>query len=112
MAAGQGAGLPAEFDTPVFAPAEGAVPPRKPALDRSELEKLNYIAQAEGRFAVTGAPEGYDAYLAAEAAQRRKGVVLFVLADDVHAQIGDGGGPLLRARCAGALLPGLGLPAL
>jgi transcription-repair coupling factor (superfamily II helicase) len=46
------------------------------------VERLSYIARAEGRFALTGAPEGYDAYLAAEAANRRKGLVLFVAADD------------------------------
>jgi transcription-repair coupling factor (superfamily II helicase) len=50
------------------------------------MERLNYIARAEGRFAVTGAPEGYDAYVVAEAAQRAKGLVVFVLADDVRAQ--------------------------
>jgi len=49
------------------------------------LERLNYIARAEGRFAVTGAPGGYDAWLAAEAAKRRNGLVLFVAADDVGA---------------------------
>jgi transcription-repair coupling factor (superfamily II helicase) len=50
------------------------------------VERLSYIARAEGRFAVTGAPEGYDAYLAGEAARRRKGQVLFVAADDINAQ--------------------------
>jgi len=50
------------------------------------VERLNYIARAEGRFTVAGAPEGYDAYLAAEAAKRRGGVVLFVAADDARAQ--------------------------
>ncbi|HEY4123950.1 MAG TPA: hypothetical protein VGM36_05000, partial [Rhizomicrobium sp.] len=49
------------------------------------MERLNYIARAEGRFAVTGAPEGYDAYLAAEAARRGKGLVVFIAADGVHA---------------------------
>ena len=50
------------------------------------MERLNYIARMEGRFSVTGAPEGFDAWLAAEAAERRKGLVLFVAADDVQAQ--------------------------
>jgi len=55
------------------------------------LERLDYIARHEGRFAVTGAPGGYDAYLAAEAAKRRNGLVLFVAADDLHAvAIADG----------------------
>lgn len=50
------------------------------------MDRVNYIARAEGRFAVTGAPDGYDARLAAEAALIRKGVAVFVAADDVHAQ--------------------------
>ena len=49
------------------------------------MERVNYIARAEGRLTVTGAPEGYDAWLAAEAAQRIKGLVVFVVPDDVHA---------------------------
>jgi transcription-repair coupling factor (superfamily II helicase) len=49
------------------------------------LERLNYIARAEGRHTVTGAPEGYDAYLAGEAALRLNGLVLFVTPDDVRA---------------------------
>jgi transcription-repair coupling factor (superfamily II helicase) len=49
------------------------------------LERLNYIARAEGQFAVTGAPAGYDAYLAAEAAKRCNGLVLFVASDDIGA---------------------------
>ena len=50
------------------------------------MERLDYIARQQGRFAVTGAPSGYDAYLAVEAVARAKGLVLFVAADDVHAQ--------------------------
>jgi len=50
------------------------------------VERLNYIARAEGRLALSGAPAGYDAYLAAEAAARRRGLVLFVTADDIAAQ--------------------------
>ena len=50
------------------------------------MERLTYIAREEGRLAVTGAPAGYDAYLAAEAASRRNGLVLFVTADDIAAQ--------------------------
>ncbi len=46
------------------------------------MDRLNYIAKHQGRFAVTGAPGGYDAYLAAEAARARKGLVLFVASDD------------------------------
>jgi transcription-repair coupling factor (superfamily II helicase) len=50
------------------------------------MERLTYIARERGRFALSGAPDGYDAYLAAEAATRRKGLVLFVAADDTRAQ--------------------------
>ena len=49
------------------------------------VERLTAIARAEGRTTVTGAPEGYDAYVAAEAAKRRGGLVLFVAADDARA---------------------------
>ena len=50
------------------------------------MDRLTYIARTEGRLSVSGAPEGYDAYLAAEAARRRDGLVLFVAADDLRAQ--------------------------
>ncbi len=50
------------------------------------MERLTYIARERGHFALTGAPGGYDAYLAAEAAKRRNGVVLFITADDAAAQ--------------------------
>jgi transcription-repair coupling factor (superfamily II helicase) len=50
------------------------------------VERLSYIAREKGRLALTGAPAGYDAYLAAEAAQRRRGLVLFVTADDMAAE--------------------------
>jgi transcription-repair coupling factor (superfamily II helicase) len=49
------------------------------------MERLDYIARQSGRFAVTGAPAGYDAFLAAEAALRLDGLVAFVASDDVHA---------------------------
>ena len=51
------------------------------------MERLNYIARAQGHFALTGTPAGYDAFLAAESAQRRQGLVLFVTADDAAAQV-------------------------
>ena len=50
------------------------------------MERLDYIAKQEGRFTVTGAPSGYDAYLAAEAARRRAAPVLFVAADEAEAE--------------------------
>ncbi len=49
------------------------------------MDRLDYIAKQQGRLTVSGAPQGYDAYVAAEAAQRRKGPVLFVALDDVQA---------------------------
>jgi transcription-repair coupling factor (superfamily II helicase) len=49
------------------------------------LDRLDYIAKQQGRLTVSGAPQGYDAYVAAEAAVRRKGPVLFVTLDDVQA---------------------------
>ena len=49
------------------------------------MERVDYIARQPGRFAVSGAPSGYDAWLAVEAAARTKSVVVFVASDDVHA---------------------------
>ncbi len=49
------------------------------------MERLDYIAKQPGRLAVTGAPSGYDAFLAVEAVRRSDGVVVFVASDDVHA---------------------------
>jgi len=49
------------------------------------VERVAYIARTEGRLAVTGAPDGYDAWLAAEAAKRLGGLVVFVAQDAVRA---------------------------
>jgi len=49
------------------------------------LDRLDYIAKQQGRLTVSGAPQGYDAYVAAEAARRRGAPVLFVAQDDVQA---------------------------
>ena len=49
------------------------------------MDRLDYIAKQQGRLTVTGAPQGYDAYLAAQSARRRAGPVLFVAPDDVQA---------------------------
>ena len=49
------------------------------------VERLTAIARAAGRHEVSGAPEGYDAYVAAEAAVRLDQLVLFVAADDARA---------------------------
>ncbi len=51
------------------------------------MDRLSYIARAEGRLKVTGAPEGFDAYVAAEAALRSKGLVVFVTSDDLQGQL-------------------------
>ena len=50
------------------------------------MERLDYIAKHEGRLTVSGAPAGYDAFLAVEAARRRAGPVLFIVADDNEAE--------------------------
>ena len=50
------------------------------------MERLDYIAKTEGRLTVTGAPAGYDAFIAAEAARRRAGPVLLVVLDDAAAE--------------------------
>ncbi|HUO98347.1 MAG TPA: transcription-repair coupling factor [Rhizomicrobium sp.] len=49
------------------------------------MERVNYIARSEGRLAVTGAPEGFDAWLAAQAALSLGGLVVFVANDGVRA---------------------------
>lgn len=49
------------------------------------MDRIDYIAKHPGRLSLTGAPQGYDAYLAGEAAKRRRDIVLFVAADDVRA---------------------------
>ena len=50
------------------------------------MDRLSYIARTPGRLAITGAPDGYDAWLVAQAACRRRGTVLFATADDAAAQ--------------------------
>lgn len=52
------------------------------------MDRIDYIARHPARLRVFGAPSGYDAYLAAQAAIRRKGPVLFVTLDDVQAEAG------------------------
>ncbi|MES2294568.1 MAG: transcription-repair coupling factor [Pseudomonadota bacterium] len=49
------------------------------------MERVDYIAKADGRLTVSGAPAGYDAWLTAEAARRRGGPVLFVASDEAQA---------------------------
>ena len=49
------------------------------------MDRLDYIAKQQGRLTVSGAPQGYDAYVAAEAARRRAAPVLFVAIDDIQA---------------------------
>jgi len=55
------------------------------------MERLTYIAREPGRLSVSGAPSGYDAYLAAEAARRANGLVVFVATEELHAaSVADG----------------------
>ncbi len=49
------------------------------------MERLTAIAREPVRLSVSGAPEGYDSFIAAEAAERTDGLVLFVAADDTKA---------------------------
>ena len=63
------------------------------------MERLTAIARAPGRITVSGAPQGYDSYVAAEAALRSKGVVVFVAADDARAAA--------ALECAGFFAPDL-----
>ncbi len=49
------------------------------------MDRLDYIAKHDTRLTVSGAPQGYDAYVTAQAALRRKGPVLYVALDDVQA---------------------------
>jgi transcription-repair coupling factor (superfamily II helicase) len=49
------------------------------------LERLTAIARAQARLSVSGAPEGYDAYVAAEAARRLGELAIFIAADDARA---------------------------
>lgn len=49
------------------------------------MERIDYLAKTDGRLTVSGAPAGYDAWLAAEAARRRGGLVLFVASDEAQA---------------------------
>ena len=50
------------------------------------MERIDYLAKADGRLTVSGAPAGYDAWLAGEAAQRRRGLVLFIASDEAQAE--------------------------
>jgi transcription-repair coupling factor (superfamily II helicase) len=49
------------------------------------VDRLDYIAKQQGRLTITGAPQGCDAYVAAQAALRRGAPVLFVATDDGEA---------------------------
>jgi transcription-repair coupling factor (superfamily II helicase) len=65
------------------------------------VERLDYIAKADGRLTLSGAPSGYDAWLAAEAARRRGGLVLFVASEEAQADA--------LAAAVGFFAPGLRL---
>jgi len=51
------------------------------------VERLSAIARASGRLTVSGAPEGYDAYVAAESALRAAALALYIAPDDARASI-------------------------
>ncbi len=70
------------------------------------MERLTAIARDEGRLIVTGAPGGYDVFVAAEAARRREALVVFVAADDSGANAA-----LEAARFFAPALPLLHFPA-
>src|SRR5581483_2889528 len=52
----------------------------------TEVERLDYIAKIDGRLTLSGAPSGYDAWLAAEVARRRGAPVLFVASEEAQAE--------------------------
>lgn len=49
------------------------------------MERVNYIARNDGRLTVSGAPEGFDAWLAGACAGALKGLVVLVAQDGVKA---------------------------
>jgi transcription-repair coupling factor (superfamily II helicase) len=70
------------------------------------VDRLDYIAKQEGRLTVTGMPQGYDAYVAAEVARPRARPGRFVALAELHAH------PLERAIGFFApQMPVLGFPA-
>jgi transcription-repair coupling factor (superfamily II helicase) len=70
------------------------------------VERLTAISRAQNRIAVSGAPEGYDAVVAAEAAVRANGLAVFMAADDAQANT-----VLESARFFAPSLPLLHFPA-
>ena len=65
------------------------------------MDRLDYIARTAGRLTLSGAPSGYDAWLAAEVARRRGGPVLFVASEEAQAEA--------LAAAVGFFAPGLRL---
>ncbi|MEE8439728.1 MAG: CarD family transcriptional regulator, partial [Micropepsaceae bacterium] len=56
-----------------------------PRREGNLVERLTAIAREGARLSVSGAPEGFDTYIAVEAAKRSGGLVIFVAADDARA---------------------------
>ena len=56
-----------------------------PRREGKFVERLTAIAREGARLSVSGAPEGFDSYIAVEAAKRSSGLVIFVAADDARA---------------------------
>ncbi len=50
------------------------------------MERLDYIARTDGRFTLSGAPSGIDAWLAADVTRRRGAPVLFVASEEAQAE--------------------------
>jgi transcription-repair coupling factor (superfamily II helicase) len=63
------------------------------------VDRLDYIAKHQTRLTVTGTPQGYDAYVAAQTALRRNAPVLLVAIDDGEAEA--------CAQAIGFFAPGL-----
>ena len=83
---------------------------RRPCARSRAMTELRPLAP--GRLLVGGCPEGFDARYLAEAVARAGGPVVHVARDDARLAAMRASLALLRARAAGAALPGLGLPAL
>ena len=54
-------------------------------VDGFSLERFTAIARERARLTVSGAPEGFDAYLATEAAKRSPGLIVLIAADGARA---------------------------
>jgi len=58
-----------------------------PGRNGTFVERLTAIASEPSRLSVSGTPEGFDTFVAVEAAKRSGGLVVFVAADDAKASV-------------------------